>query len=180
MKNRRLFFLIALAVPLIMLVSLTIKPILTLQAGTPVTLETIHTDPRDVLYGDYVYLRFEVEELDRQYLNAELRKTVDEAESYGEVVVYAVLQQQGDLYTLQEVTLDRPTDGVFLKGTMNYYPAANMPREDNYYARFLPDQFHVADSTRTELESLSRSGRLLAHLKVRNGFAIIESVEAVE
>ncbi|EGQ26191.1 hypothetical protein HMPREF9372_1864, partial [Sporosarcina newyorkensis 2681] len=45
----------AFIAPLVVLLSMTWKPLWTLNVGTPILLETVPVDPRDILYGDLNY-----------------------------------------------------------------------------------------------------------------------------
>lgn len=176
MKNRRNLFLIALFIPILLLLSMTWKPLWTLNTGTPIVLETIPVDPRDILYGDYVSLQFAVEEFKEDVIEPELLKDLRN-ETYGKVVVYAVLQQeQGDLYGLKSVTAEKPDSGVFLKGQMYRYGGSINGKETTYYADFLPDRFYVSENTGQRLEDLSREGKLIAKMKVHNGYTILQDI----
>lgn len=176
MKNKRNLFLIALIIPILFLLSMTWKPLWTLNAGTTVVLETIPVDPRDILYGDYVRLQFAVEEFKEDVIEPALLKEL-KTQSYGKVIVYAVLQQEGDVYGLKSVTADKPGGGVFLKGQMYRYGGSINGAETIYYADFLPDRFYVPENTGGQLEDLSRQGSLIAKMKVYNGYSILQDIQ---
>ena len=59
MKNKGIGFIVALTVPLLLLIGLTVKPLWTLTYGDDIALLTVPVDPRDLLYGDYVTLWYE-------------------------------------------------------------------------------------------------------------------------
>lgn len=177
MKNKRTLFLIALIAPILLLLSMTWKPLVTLNTGETILLETIPVDPRDILYGDYVYLQFAIEQFDKESLDPALLKKVT-SKGTGTLTVYAVLEQQeGKLYGLKTVTMKKPSEGMFLKGTMYYYGEPNQFDKTVYNADFLPDNFYVAENTGTELEKLSQRGQLLAEMKVKNGFAVLQDIK---
>lgn len=176
MNNKRILFLLALIAPLILLVSMTWKPLNTLKAGETILLETVPVDPRDILYGDYVFLQFAIEEFTTEAIDSELLKKLNSKNS-GKITVYALLErQEGALYGLQKVTQNKPSEGLFLKGSMHYYGTSDDYINNFYYADFLPDRFYVAENTGMELEDLSRQGQLLAEMKVHNGFAVLQDI----
>lgn len=176
MKNKRNLFLVALIVPIILLLALTWKPLYTVNTGKTITLETVPVDPRDILYGDYVSLQFAIEEFSKDDLDPELIKEFSKHDT-GKLTVYAMLEQEeGDLYGLKTVTHKKPSDGLFLKGDMYYYGEYNKDENQMYFANFLPDRFYVAENTGMQLEDLSRKGQLLADIKVRDGFAVLQNV----
>ncbi|PIC64541.1 hypothetical protein CSV79_06165 [Sporosarcina sp. P13] len=177
MKNKRNLFLIALIVPIILLVSMTWKPLWTLNKGETILLETIPVDPRDILYGDYVSLRFAIEEFDKEAIDPSLLEELTSKNS-GNLTVYAVLERQGsgDLFTLKTVTANKPNEDLFLKGTMYYYGEPYDGDQTIYYADFLPDRFYVSENTGMELEKLSQKGQLLAQMKVKDGFAVLQDI----
>ncbi|WP_301109729.1 GDYXXLXY domain-containing protein [Sporosarcina sp.] len=177
MKNKRNLFLIALVIPILLLLSLTWKPLWTLNTGTPIVLETIPVDPRDILYGDYVSLQFAVEEFKEDVIEPELLKDLKK-QSFGKIVVYAVLQKEhGDLYGLKSVTAEKPDSGIFLEGQMYRYGDSIVGEEITYYADFLPDRFYVPENTGQRLENLSRKGKLIAKMKVYNGYTVLQDIQ---
>ncbi|PIC97945.1 GDYXXLXY domain-containing protein [Sporosarcina sp. P29] len=176
MNNKRNLFLVALIVPIILLLAMTWKPLYTVNTGKTITLETVPVDPRDILYGDYVSLQFAIEEFSKEDLDPALIKEFSKHDT-GKLTVYAVLEQEkGDLYGLKAVTHKKPSDGLFLKGDMYYYGEHASDETQMYFANFLPDRFYVAENTGMQLEDLSRKGQLLADIKIRDGFAVLEDV----
>ncbi|WP_232319224.1 MULTISPECIES: GDYXXLXY domain-containing protein [Sporosarcina] len=147
-----------------------------MNTGKTITLETVPVDPRDILYGDYVSLQFAIEEFSKERLDPALIKEFSKHDT-GKLTVYAVLEQdEGNLYGLKTVTHKKPSDGLFLKGDMYYYGEHSIDENQMYFANFLPDRFYVAENTGMQLEDLSRKGQLLADIKVRDGFAVLEDV----
>lgn len=166
----------AFIAPLVVLLSMTWKPLWTLNVGTPILLESVPVDPRDILYGDYVSLQFAVEEVQAKDMDPALLKELS-TESYGKMVVYAVLQQEDkNKYGLKMVTAEKPDSGVFLKGRMYYYGQSPYDPQTTYYANFLPDRFYVPENTGKRLEDLSREGQLIAKIKVHNGYAVLQDI----
>lgn len=180
MKNKKSHFIIVFAVPLIILLSLTVKPLWTLMSGEDISLLTVPVDPRDLLYGDYVTLRYEIEEVPQDKVTADLLKRLEKENSYKSTKVYGKLLQEGQVFTLEELTDKKPSDPLYLTGQTYGYSYLN---EDNMMilnVDFNLDRFFVPENTGTELEELSQQGQLVAHIKVKNGYALLKYIKAVE
>ncbi len=63
MKRRTLYFWVAVALQVMVLVGMTGIRAYTLATGTRILLKTLPVDPRDLFRGDYVRLRYEISEL---------------------------------------------------------------------------------------------------------------------
>lgn len=178
MKSKRSLFFAALIVPVVLLLSLTWKPLFALNAGETILLETIPVDPRDILYGDYVSLRFEIEDVPEQLIEPHLLEKFPR-DSYAEYTVFALLEEkEGGIYGLQTVQEKKPAGGIFLKGKLYSYGDSymNVGGSKIYYANFLPDRFYVPENTGKRLEELSAQGRLIAEMKIHNGYALLRDI----
>jgi uncharacterized membrane-anchored protein len=76
--------------------------------GKTYLLECRSADPRDLLSGDYVFLRYAI---------SEPRETLSDAEKDDGTVVYVLLRSAGSVWEISEISLVPPTGDVpFLKG----------------------------------------------------------------
>lgn len=180
MKNKKFHFIIVLAVPLIILLSLTVKPLWTMTSGEDISLLTVPVDPRDLLYGDYVTLRYEIEEVPKKKVTEALLKKLEKKTTYKPTKVYGKLVQENQVFILEELTDKKPSDALYLTGRMYGYPYLD---EDNIMilnVDFNLERFFVPENTGTKLEELSRQGQLVAHIKVKNGYALLRDIEGIE
>lgn len=104
-------------------------------------------------------------------VTADLLKRLEKENSYKPMKVYGKLLQKGQVFTLGELTDKKPSDTLYLTGQTYGYPYLN---EDNMMNL---DRFFVPENTGTELEELSQQGQLVAHIKVKNGYALLRTVE---
>ncbi len=80
----------------------------TIATGTEVLLKTRPVDPRDFFRGDYVALRYDINDLNFDSISGlELL--------YGETV-YVTLAKSDKYYNSVSVSRERPNEGVFIKG----------------------------------------------------------------
>lgn len=176
-SRKRIGFIIALAVPLILLLSLIVKPLWTLKTGENIVLKTVPVDPRDLFYGDYVTLQYEIEEVPKEKLSPNLIKKLEKETSWGNFKVYGKLVAKDGVYILEELTETKPSQSLYLTGNLQYYSYFNTEEVEVYDVNFSLNRFFVPENTGMELEGLSRKGQLIAHIKVKNGYAVLDSIE---
>ncbi len=171
-------FLISLIVPVILLLSMTIKPLATINYGETIRLQTVPVDPSNIFYGDYVDLEFEAENIPVNLVEKTLRKKLED-NTYGsypqdDLKVY-ILIAHNDVTNTHQVTslsLSKPKSGTYIKGMLNPYI-----NDAKVRASIPLEQYYLEDDTGLELEDKARKGELIATIKVRNGYAILRSVE---
>lgn len=180
MKNvnrKRIGFLLTLAIPLLILLGMTVKPLLTLTSGEDISLLTVPVDPRDLFYGDYVTLAYEIEEVPAEKISIPLLKELERSSFLGKVTVYGTLVPDGDVYVLEELSATKPKGDLYLTGKMNHYAYNNRDGELIYEVDFGLERFFVPENTGMELEDLSREGKLVARVKLKNGHALLQDIE---
>lgn len=175
--RKRIGFIIALAVPLILLLSLVVKPLWTLNTGENIILKTVPVDPRDLFYGDYVTLQYEIEEVPKEKLSKNLIEKLENETSWRKFKVYGKLVSKDGVYILEELTEKKPSNTLYLTGEIQYYSYLNAEEVEVYDVNFNLDRFFVPENTGMALEDLSRKGQLIAHIKVKNGYAVLDSIE---
>ena len=125
MKNKRFGFIVALAIPLILLISLTFKPLWALTYGEDISLLTVPVDPRDLLYVDYVTLRYEIEEVAKSEIPTSILKKFEKQKNPNQLTVYGKLVKKGDIYVLDSLTDKKPKGSIYLTGKLNGYDYQN-------------------------------------------------------
>lgn len=164
-------------IPLIILFAMTIIPMATLFFGDEIILETIPYDPRDLFRGDYVALSYKINEVDIDKFPEELKGRT----SYREYInkkIYAVLKKEGEYYTVDYMTYERPTNKVYLTTKLNYfYPFEEFnTTQRSVRVNYNLDRYFVPENTGKDLENMSRRGELAARVKVFKGYAILVEV----
>lgn len=169
-------FLITLSVPLLILVSLTVKPLWTLAFGEEITLRTMPIDPKNLFYGDYVDLHYEIEDVPLDKIADDLRAKIDGNLSNRPIRVYGILIQEDDGFTLKSLTHKKPRNGTYLTGTLQYYPFYSDYETESLTVDFNLERFFVPENTGMAFEDLARRGELIAHIKLKNGYAVLRDL----
>lgn len=175
MNKRTKQLVLACLVPVIVLLGMTVKPLYTLFNGEEIILQTVPVDPTDLFRGDYVTLRYEAEEIPVQLVDDKVRKKMQNG-TY-QLDVYVHLQKKNEVHVPVRVTLDKPDEGVYLKGKLDYIGEAFENKQETAFIRYSLDKYFVEDNTGEELEKASARGDLLAKVKVNNGYAILTDVQ---
>lgn len=164
-----------LLVPVFVFLSMGAKPLYTVSVGDEIQLQTVPVDPRDPWYGEYVNLKFEIEEVAKPKITPDVSRQIMEGRL--EVPVYVLLESRGRTYEISQVTGSRPNKGIYLEGTLFTYSAQAV--EPDHYRIHYPgwEQFYVEEGKGSQLEQLSQSGNLVATLKVYKGYAILTKLE---
>jgi len=80
----------------------------TLNSGTVVVLQTVPVDPRSLLQGDYVVLRYKISSLPPERQSLPVGATL-----------YVTLVERGDVWEAAAYSVARPESGeLFIKGTV--------------------------------------------------------------
>jgi uncharacterized membrane-anchored protein len=180
------WFWLSLLIPLLVLLSMLIKPVSTTMYGEEITLATIPIDPRDLFYGDYVILDLEIEEIGISLLETELVKKVERNETYEGVTVYVSLKAgENGIYQASAVSEERPKKGLFLKGKMNPYFQEHSMSERSVNEKVARieygiERFYVEEGSGLKLEEQARLGQVLVSVKVRNGYPVVTDIKGIQ
>lgn len=178
MMPTRWFFL-SLLIPVIVLSVMLVKPLQAKILGEEILLETVPVDPRDLLYGDFVYLNLEIEELDADFLDPDLRRKMEDNDfsNRSEVFVSLVKNSEG-VHVAEEVTEQKPT-GIYIKGNLNSYIYENASDgvQGSYIRLSYPhDRLFVEEGTGMDIEEALNEGDVLVSLNYYKGYSVINDV----
>ena len=179
MIKRTKYLMLACLVPVFILLGMTVIPLYTIMNGEKIILQTIPVDPSDVFRGDYVTLRYEAEEVPLRFVDRDVLK---KAESNYGFRVYVALEKKDGKHTPVKVSLDKPKEGVYLKGKMNYYgktwnPVTGMEsNEESAFIEYSLDKYFIEDNTGLKWEQASAKGDILAEVKVFKGYAYLTDI----
>ena len=165
-------------IPLAVLLSSPIIPLAALSFGQEVKLSTIPVDPRDFFRGDYVALKFAIEEIDFETISQSLLSKLrikDKDEYYPpEDQVYVSLKPDDEgIYNVALVSDAPPAEGVYVRGRIK----GNFQRDRVAidYGNNL-SRFYVKENTGLELEDAARKGQILAIAKVWKGHIVLDTI----
>ncbi|MCF6411167.1 GDYXXLXY domain-containing protein [Pseudalkalibacillus salsuginis] len=141
MRKKWLYILIALQV--LFLIGIAATHYMTLKFGEQVVLKTEPIDPRDIFYGDYVTLNYDISTLSLDLLQDD---GIDERER-----VYVILHKSGDVHEAKSVHSQKPKTEhgeIVLKGKVRWV--------DDYSGIVMIDygieRFYVEEGTGKALE----------------------------
>lgn len=180
-RPSKLFWL-SLLIPLLVLLSMLIKPVTTTMYGEEVILATIPIDPRDIFYGDYVILDLEIEEIDTALVEPSLIEKIEKDEYYDDITVFVSLRKGEDgIYQALSVSEQKPK-GLFIKGKMNPYFQENdlndgATPQKTAWVEYGIERFYVEEGTGLKLEEQARKGKVLVSVKIHNGYPIVTDIK---
>ncbi|AFM40220.1 putative membrane-anchored protein [Desulfosporosinus acidiphilus SJ4] len=155
-------FLLAAAIPLLILVAMTIKPEATVLFGREIFLETRAVDPTDLFRGDYVSVNLAIAEIPKSMAPEPIEKLRKRT-------LYVSLKQDGKFYVVDQVSVTKPQQGVYLKGRIrnSYSPLST------FQVDYSLDRYFVKQGSGQDLEHRSHIGGLVGTVKVLGGYGVI-------
>lgn len=180
-------YLVAALLPLCVLLAAPVKPALILTLGEEVRLATLPVDPRDPFRGDYVTLRFAVENVplasfdlpsgDRSLAGTGGKPSTDWERAVAVEDWYVPLSRdESGVFQPVGARTVPPDEGPYLRGTWRspYGGASSWGLLD-----FGPglERFYLRENTGRRLEDAARSGRIEALVRVWRGMPVIVSLD---
>ena len=153
----------AIAFQLVVLAGMVVNAALPLWTGTEVRVRTVPVDPRSIFRGNYARLGYEFGTLPRNAL-----RRVDGLR-LGEVVYVSLEPGDDDEYVFAGASLERPAEGVFLRGRL-----ATIVRP--YRVRFGIEAFFAPKEKALELEKDLRNGGAAILMVSNSGRAALKDV----
>lgn len=136
--------------------------------GQDVRVRTVPVDPRDLLYGDYVTLGYNISRLDPS-----LWKESGSKAERGKTIYVVVAPGADGLFEPKAAYGSRPSVGegeVVLKGRIDY------SWDESIAVKYGIEKYYVPENTGKALEE--KADRLIVHLKVASwGQAAIQGLE---
>ena len=176
-------YLTAAILPLCVLLAAPVRPALILTFGEEVRLATVPFDPRDLFRGDYVTLRFAVEEIPLASFDAVSWGRAASGGTGGSESVemklakdwYVSLKRDASgIFSPEGVGTSPPVGQPYLRGTFRAASGGSVARLD-----FGPglERFYLRENTGRALEDAARKGRIEAIVKVWRGMPVIVSLD---
>ena len=163
--TKRKTFILALAIPLFILLAMTIKPQATVFFGQEILLETKAYDPTDLFRGDYVAINFAISDVPK----SKVPLSLDDVNNKN---LYVSLKQEGMYYVVDQVSETKPKQGVYLKGKFqDSFNETNAFRVD-----YSLDKYFVEQGSGRDLEQESFKGGLVGMVKVLGGYGVLTGI----
>jgi len=161
-------FVLAVAIPLIILLAMTIKPQATVVFGQEIVLESKAYDPTDLFRGDYVSISFAISEIPKSKVTLPIDKINNKN-------LYVSLKQEGKYYVVDQVSETKPKHGVYLKGT--FQAVYNQFNEaDKFTVDYSLDKYFVGQGSGVNLQQDSYRGGLVGTVKVLAGYGVVTAI----
>ena len=169
-------YLLVMAIPLAVLLSRPVIPLLTLTFGQQVKLMTVPFDPRDFFRGDYVELSFAIENIGFDMISPSLLSELNRVERYEgrDIEVYVSIKpDRAGIYNAVLVSDKPPADDIYIRGEIKKHTRRDITIS---YGNNL-SRFYVKENTGLELEEAARKGQILAIAKAWKGFIVLDAIE---
>ncbi|MDR0563502.1 MAG: GDYXXLXY domain-containing protein [Azoarcus sp.] len=157
------------ALPLLALFYTPIVNFTVLAFGEPVLLETRSVDPRDILRGDYVILRYEIENIENMLENAIQKSGGDAYDQRGKDFFVILERDKNGIGRLKSVSLSRPSEGLYIKGNASEWNSVD----------YGINAYYVPEGTGYEMENRLRGSdgvRARVDVRILRGHAVIKGL----
>lgn len=155
-------FLLAVAIPLFILLAMTIKPQATVLFGQEIVLQTKAYDPTDLFRGDYVGINFAISDVPKSLVTLSPDKVYNKN-------LYVSLKQEGKYYVVDQVSETKPKQGVYLKGTFR-------DSLNTFQVDYSLDKYFVEQGSAKSLQQDSYQGELVGTVKVLGGYGVLTGI----
>jgi len=139
--------------------------------GKEIRLQTVPIDPRDLLYGDYVVLKYDINQIHTSLWKGPGKINEDIKTVY--VVIKPNEKSTNKTYEAVGVYEQKPVvqeDAVILRGTIESI------YDNNIHVKYGLETYYVAENTGLKLEK--QVGKLVTKVKVAPwGRAVLEGIE---
>lgn len=175
-RHRKFSVSLLFIIPLLVLCSLAIPYITTIQNGTDVYLQTEPMQEGDA-GENYIVLRYEVEKVPKMKMTERLVKTLKEPSDIGKTKVYGMLEEKDGIHHLAALSDQEPKAGIYLSGWLPQTIDREFEQADYYYVDFGLDRFEVLEKGRRAAADSPVDSVKTAHFKVLGGNSILRKVE---
>jgi len=132
MLNKKYWLIVAIGFQFLVLTGMVVKAQLPLWVGQEVRIKTVPRDPRSLFRGNYARLNYPISSIPREPLGASVRK--------GEIVYVSLVENADGLYEYASASLDKPTEGVFIRGRVTSIRGKSLRINYGVDAYFAPKQ----------------------------------------
>lgn len=173
-RHRSKLLITLVFLQIVVLLGLTASSYAAIWFGQEIRIQTAPIDPRDLLYGDHVRLKYDISQL-RLSLWKESASLPERGKA-----VYVLMKRNTSsstgFYEAAGVYASKPSaaqDDVVLKGRMGY------SYNDIFHVEYSLETYYVSENSGKELEK--QAGNMLARVKVAPwGRAVLVGLEPVK
>jgi uncharacterized membrane-anchored protein len=154
---------VAIALQLLVLSGMVVKAAMPLWTGTEIRVKTVPVDPRSMFRGNYAQLNYDIGQLPADVFPDVTILRI------GEVVYVSLELTEGGLYGVESASLDKPAEGVFLRGRIASYPQP-------YRVKYGIEAFFAPKEKALQLEQDLRNGGVAVLMVDDNGRVALSDV----
>lgn len=171
---------LSLILPVLVLLSLLFQPLITMQFGETIILQTQPIDPTDLFRGDYVDLFYDINQIDSSKTKIEGIETDSDEKLLNGKTVYVQFKKGERTHIVDYFTTLKPQKGPYLKGTIlsTYLKDYNIPNSPRIYnMNFGIDRYYIEENSGKSYEDAARIGKVRVTLKIYKGYAVVSGLE---
>jgi len=179
--NFKTKLLICMLIPVVILISMTITPLLTLYNGTEIYIKANAYNSSDSFRGKNLSIEYSINHLDKSKFPPGI--LTKQYKNNNVINAYAVLKKNGEFYEVDYITLKKPTSNLYLKCFFNPYNEEypNDKIASRVYVNYNLDKYFVSEKeglTLTEQQKYESeiNWAYLAKLKIYKGYALLEDI----
>jgi uncharacterized membrane-anchored protein len=165
--NKRLVFLILLQ--MFLLLSIVGKYHYIAATGTVVTLKTEPVDPRDLFYGDYVILHYDISEIERDAVDTDLKE-----ERQGPFPVYVLVEKKQNPWYEAVGVYERKPEPKPNQAVLRAKLYSFFPKQDSFYLKYGIERYYVPENAGRAIEQRRDQLNLVDVRVSASGDAVIE------
>lgn len=151
---------------LLLLVGMLANASLPLWTGQEIRVKTVPVDPRSLFRGNYARLRYDFSVIPKELL------AIDPPRQ-NEVVYISMKKTEDNYWTLESVSLDKPEDGVFLRGRLQN-------RHSGFNVRYGIEAWFAPKNKALKLERDLREGGTAVLMVGSNGKAVLKDIQPLD
>lgn len=174
-KNK---FLICMLIPVVILLSMTIIPLLTLYNGVEIYIKANAYSSSDSFRGKNLSVEYNINNLDISKLPPSLLTTEEKDKKITNA--YAVLKKNDEFYDVDYITLKKPTSQLYLKCFVHPYYESEPKDKNNskIYVNYNLDKYFLSenkDLVKNEYPNYQKEIKwdYAAKIKIYRGYALL-------
>jgi hypothetical protein len=173
--------LICMIIPVVILLSMTITPLLTLYKGTEIYIKANAYNSSDSFRGKNLSIEYSINHLDRSKFPPNL--LTKQYKNNNVINAYAVLKKNGEFYEVDYITLKRPNSDLYLNCFFRPYYTEDLgdKLDSKIYVNYNLDKYFLSEKDKAAPnEELKYENQInwnySAKLKIYKGYAILIDV----
>jgi hypothetical protein len=179
--NFKTKLLICMLIPVVILLSMTVTPLLTLYNGTEIYIKANAYTSSDSFRGKNLSIEYSINHLDKSKFTPDLLNK--EYKNYNAINGYAVLKKNGEFYEVDYITLKKPTSNLYLKCFFSLYHEEdpNDKIDSRVYVNYNLDKYFSSEKEGLTPNQQPKyeneiNWNYLAKIKIYKGYALLEDV----